>query len=99
MAASFVTPSSKKGDGDGSQFVDDKPFINERKPSITVVEKCKLNNGEHTSFPLTAKMIHYVVSKCKRLVLKDSQLLHMVKFIGAVRNFSMNNKNVNIDVC
>jgi replication factor A2 len=30
--------------------------------------------------------------------LKDSQLLHMVKVVGAVRNFSVNTKYVQIDV-
>ncbi len=48
--------------------------------------------------PVTAKMIHSAVSKCKRLILKDGRPLHMVKFVGAVRNFSMNIKNVMIDV-
>ena len=43
-------------------------------------------------------MIHSAVSKCQRLVLKDGQLLHMVKFVGAVRNFSVNTKYVQIDV-
>jgi hypothetical protein len=31
LAASFVTPSMKNNDGNGNQFVDDEPFINERK--------------------------------------------------------------------
>jgi hypothetical protein len=48
--------------------------------------------------PVTAKMIHSAVSKCKRLILKDRLPLHMVKFVGAVRNFSVNNKYVKIDV-
>jgi hypothetical protein len=55
------------------------------------VAKSNLNNCE-------AKMIHSAVSECKRPVLKNSQLLHMVKFIGAVRNFSVNTKYVNINV-
>ncbi len=43
-------------------------------------------------------MIHSAVWKCEQLVLKDSQPLHMVKFIGAVRNFHVNTKYVQIDV-
>ncbi len=48
LVASFVTPSPKKNDGNGNQFVDDKRFIDERKPSSTMVVKGVLNNGEHT---------------------------------------------------
>ncbi len=33
-----------------------------------------------------------------RLVLKDGKLLHMVKLIGAVRNFRVSMKHVQIDV-
>ncbi len=89
---------SKKIDGDGDQFVDDKPFIDERKPSSMTVAKGYFNNGEHTLIPVMAKMIHSAVWECKRLVLKDSQPLHMVKFVGAVKNFSVNTKYVQIDV-
>ncbi len=35
LAALFITPSPKKNNGDGDQFVDDKPFIDERKPLST----------------------------------------------------------------
>jgi hypothetical protein len=45
-------------DGDGNRFVDDEPFIDERKPSSTTVAKGVLKNGEHTLIPVTAKMIH-----------------------------------------
>ncbi len=62
------------------------------------VAKGVLNNGEYTLIPVTAKMIHSAVWECKRLVLKDGRLLHMVKFGGAVRNFSVNTKYVQIDV-
>jgi hypothetical protein len=48
--------------------------------------------------PVTAKMIHSAVWECKRLVLKDGRPLHMVKFTGAVRNFYVNIKYVQIDV-
>ncbi len=64
----------------------------------TTVAKSNLNNGEHTLIPVTAKMIHSVVSQYKRPILKDGCPLHMVKFVGAVKNFSVNTKNVKIDV-
>jgi aspartyl/asparaginyl-tRNA synthetase len=43
-------------------------------------------------------MINSAVWDSERFVLKDSQLLHMVKLIGAVRNFRVNHKHVQIDV-
>jgi hypothetical protein len=57
-----------------------------------MIAKGVLSNGEHTLIPVTAKMIHSAVWKCKWLILKDGQQLHMVKFIGAVRNFHVNIK-------
>ncbi len=98
LAASFVTPSSKKNDGNGNRYVDDKPFINERKPSSTTVAKGVSNNGEHTLIPVMAKIIHSAVWDSERFVLKDGQPLHMVNLIGAVRNFRGNIKHVQIDV-
>ncbi len=71
LAASFITPSPKKNDGDGNQLVDDKPFIDERKPSSMTVAKEKFNNGEHMLIQVMAMMIHSAVWECKRLVLKD----------------------------
>ncbi len=97
-AASFVTPSLKKNDGNGNQFVDDEPFINKRKPSSTTVPKGVSNNGEHMLIPVMAKMIHSAVWDSERFVLKDGRPLHMVKLVGAVRNFRVNIKHVQIDV-
>jgi hypothetical protein len=90
FAALFVTPSQKKNDGNGDQFVDDETFIDERKPSSTTVVKGVLDNGEHTLIPVTAKMIHSAVWNSKRFVLKDGQPLHTVKLVGAIRNFHVN---------
>ncbi len=45
MAASFVTPSPKKTDGKADRAVDDKPYINERKPLSTMAAKDDSNNG------------------------------------------------------
>jgi hypothetical protein len=89
---------SKKNDGDGDQFVNNKPFIDKRKPSSTTVAKGVLNNGEHTLIPVTAKTIHSAVWDSERFVLKDGQPLHMVKLVGAVRNFRVNIKHVQINV-
>jgi hypothetical protein len=98
LAASFVTPSLKKNDGNGDRFVDDELFINKRKPSSMTVVKGVLNNGEHTLIPVTAKMIHSAVWDSESFFLKDGRPLHMVKLVGAVRNFRVNIKHVQIDV-
>ncbi len=98
LAALFVTPSPKRGNKGGNRFIDDKPLINKRTPSSTTVEKNYLNNGEHTLIPVTTKMIHSAIYKRKMFVLKDGRPLQMVKFVGAVRNYSENKKNVMIDV-
>jgi hypothetical protein len=97
LVASFITPSQKKH-GDGDQFVDDKPFIDKRKPSSKMVERGVLNNGEHTLIAVTARMIHSAVWNSERFVLKDGHLLHMVKLVGAVRNFRENITHVQINV-
>jgi hypothetical protein len=43
-------------------------------------------------------MIHSAVWNSEWFVLKDGQPLHMVKLVGAVRNFHENIKHVRIDV-
>ncbi len=48
--------------------------------------------------PVTAKMIHSYVWDLERFVLKDGRLLHMVKLVGAIRNFRGDNKYVQINV-
>ncbi len=98
-AASFITPSPKKCNRDGDQFVDDKPFIDKRKPSSTTVERGVLNNGEHTLIPDTARMIHSAVWDSKRFVLKVGRPLHMVKLVGAVRNFCEKMWKMVLDLC
>jgi hypothetical protein len=98
LAALFVIPSPPQNDGNGNRFVNDKPFIDKRKPSSTMAVKGVLNNGEHMLIPVTAKMIHSTVWDSERFVLKDGQPLHIVKLIGAVRNFRVNIKHVQIDV-
>ncbi len=98
LVALFVTTSREKNDGSDNRFVDDEPFIDERKPSSTMVAKGVLNNNEHTLIPVTAKMIHSVVWDSERFVLKDRRPFHMVKLVGAIRNFRGNVKHVKIDV-
>ncbi len=63
-----------------------------------MVAKGVSNNGEHTLIPVRAKMIHSAVWDLERFVLKDGRPLHMVKLVGAVRNFRGNIKHVQIDV-
>jgi hypothetical protein len=63
----------KKNDRNGDQFVNDGPFIDERKPSSLMVVKGVLNNGEHTLIPVMAKMIHSVVWDSERFVFKDGR--------------------------
>jgi hypothetical protein len=45
LAASFVTPSQKKEDENSDQVINDKPFIDERKPLSTSAVKGVLSNG------------------------------------------------------
>ena len=98
LAALFVTPSPKKTEGKADQAVDNEPYINKRKPSSTSAVKGVFNNGEHTLIPVTVKMIHSTVWDCEQFVLKDGQPLHMVKLVGAVRNFRVHVKHVQIDL-
>ncbi len=60
--------------------------------------KSVLNNGERTLIPVTVKMIHSAVWDCEWFVLKDGQPLHMVKLVGAVRNFRVHVKQVQINL-
>jgi hypothetical protein len=91
-------PSPKKMDGNGDRVVNDEPFIDKRKPLSMTAVKGNLNNGEHMLIPVTVKMIHSAVWDCERFVLKDSRPLHMVKLVGAIRNFHVHVKHVQIDL-
>ncbi len=44
LAASIVTPSPKKTDGNGNRAVNDKPFIDKRKPLSTMAVIGVLSN-------------------------------------------------------
>jgi hypothetical protein len=63
-----------------------------------MVPKGVSSNGEHTLIPVTAKMIHSAVWDLERFVLKDSQPLHMVKLVGAIRIFCVNIIHIQIYV-
>jgi hypothetical protein len=91
-------PSPKKMDGNANQVVNDEPFVDERKPSSMTAVKGNLHNGEHTLIPVTVKMIHSAVRDCERFVLKDGRPLHMVKLVGAIRNFCVHDKHVQINL-
>jgi hypothetical protein len=92
LAALFLTPSKKMINVATDSLM--KNCSSKRGSHRAGWLKKQLNNCEHTLIPVIAKMIHSAVSKCNRLILKDGQPLHMVKFLGAVRNFSMNIKHV-----
>ncbi len=47
---------------------------------------------------VTAKIIHSEVWDSKRFLLKDGQPLYIVKLVGAIRNFCVNIKHIQIDV-
>ncbi len=91
-------PTPKKTDGNANRVINDELFVDERKPSSMTAVKGYLHNGEHTLIPVTVKMIHSAVRDCERFVLKDGRLLHMIKLVGAVRNFCMHDKHVQIDL-
>jgi hypothetical protein len=91
-------PSPKKMDGNGDQVFDDEPFIIKRKPSSMTARKGNLNIGEHTLIIVTVKMIHSAVRDCKWFILKVGRPLHMVKLVGAIRNFCVHIKHVQIDL-
>ncbi len=85
-------------DGNGNRVINDELYIDERKPLSTSAVKDVLNNGEHTLIPVTAKMIYSAVWNGEQFVLKDGQPLHMVKLVGAVMNFRVNVKHLQIDL-
>jgi hypothetical protein len=60
--------------------------------------KGNLYNGEHTLIPVMVKMIHSAVRDCEQFILKDGRPLHMVKLVGAVRNFCVHDKHVQINL-
>jgi hypothetical protein len=80
------------------RFINDEPFINERKPLSTTLVIFFFTNGEPTIIPVMAKMIHSAILDSERFVFEDGQPLHMVKLVGAIRKFRVNIKHVQIKV-
>ncbi len=91
-------PSLKKTDGNANRVVNDELFVDERKPSSMTAVKGYLHNGEHTLIPVTVKIIHSALRDCEWFILKDGRPLHMVKLVGAVRNFRVHDKHVHINL-
>jgi hypothetical protein len=91
-------PSPKNTDGNVNRAVNDELFVDKRKPSSMTAVKGYLHNGEHTLIPVTVKMIRSTVRDCERFVLKDGRPLHMMKLVGAVRNFHVHDKHVQINL-
>ncbi len=104
LGSLFHDTKSKKGIGGSDRFIDKELFVDERKPSSMMVPdamltlKLLLNNDEHALIPVTAKIIHSAVCICNRFILKDGRPLHMVKLVGAVRNYHEKMKNNTINV-
>jgi hypothetical protein len=92
-------PNLKKTDGKANQVIDYKPFVNMRKPSSMTAVKVNLHNGEHTLIPVTVKMIHSAIQDYKRFVLKDGQLLHMVKLAVCMTNTYKSTWKMALDFC
>jgi hypothetical protein len=90
--------SLKKMDGNANRVVNDELFVDKRKPSSMTAVKGYLHNGEHTLIPVTVKMIYSAKRDCERFVLKDGQPLHIVKLVGATRNFRAHDKHIQIDL-
>ena len=73
---SCTTPTTK---------VTDDPFIDDRKPSVTLLVRIgDTKTYDKTLIPVTTKMIHSAVSENNHFFLKDGRQLHLVK--GFFRN-------------
>jgi hypothetical protein len=76
----------------------DYPFIDDRKPSSMSSPTLKTDYSQHTLIPVTAKMIHSVVSTFNRFQLTDGRLLHLAKLVGAVTFYHEYTDNITIDM-
>jgi hypothetical protein len=70
LAVSSVTPSPRKGNGDGDQFIDEDLFVNERKPSSMTVPKMHLTWTNWLGYPahtgLMSPSIHLSARNTKK---------------------------------
>jgi len=68
--------------------VTDDPFIDDRKPSATLLVRIGDTKTQNkTLIPVTTKMIHSAVSESNHFFLKDGRQLHLVKVVGALLHF------------
>ncbi len=65
------TLSSVGTSSSNNRVVNDKPFVDKRKPLSMTAVKGNLHNGEHMLIPVMVKMIHSAIRDCERFVLKD----------------------------
>jgi len=73
---SCTTPTTK---------VTDDPFIDDRKPSVTLLVRIgDTKTYDKALIPVTTKMIHSAISENNHFFLKDGRQLHLVK--GFFRN-------------
>ncbi len=67
-------------------------------PVAVSVPKTHSVYGEHLLIPVTVTMIHFAVRTCNRFVLNDGRQLHVIKLVGAVRDYHENMKNNTVNV-
>ena len=78
IKTSCTTPPTK---------VTDDPFIDDRKPSATLLVRIGDTKTQNkTLIPVTTKMIHSAVSEYT-IFLKDGRPLHLVKVVGALLHY------------
>mgnify|MGYP006200062007 FL=1 len=87
---SCTTPTTK---------VTDDPFIDDRKPSVTLLVRIgDTKTYDKTLIPVTTKMIHSAVSENNHFFLKDGRQLHLVKVVGALLHFHKFRENFNMEI-
>jgi hypothetical protein len=79
--------------------VTDDPFIDDRKPSATLLVRIKdTKTHDKTLIPVTMKMIHSAVSENNYFFLKDGRQLHLVKVVGALLHFHEFRDTFNMEI-
>ena len=79
--------------------VTDDPFIDDRKPSATLLVRMKdTKTHDKTLIPVTTKMIHSAVSENDYFFLKDGRQLHLVKVVGAILHFHEFRDTFNMEI-
>ena len=79
--------------------VTDDPFIDDRKPSATLLVRIgDTKTHDKTLIPVTTKMIHSAVSENDYFFLKDGRQLHLVKVVGAILHFHEFRDTFNMEI-